>query len=309
MALRDQPYLPLYVQDFLTDEKLAECSASATGVFIRIMCLMHKSESYGRILPRVLLQQNAKQSTEQSTEQTDQQNNCPASIFASKLVRHLPYSFEEIESAIEELLHYGVLTIEGGALSQKRMVRDYELSTKRAESGRRGGEAANRHPGSEDFATAKQVANIAANQVANIEANIPANTPANTEYEYENEIHNEVIDKKGIKRGKKEKKEKEDVAEFVSLTPTEKETLIASYGPEDTDEMILILNNYKGSTGKKYASDYLAIKSWVVDRLEEKKKFQTTNRQQLLQGSSRTATQPQSKISRIMNSVNQSING
>ena len=43
MALRDQPYLPLYVQDFLTDEKLAECSAMATGVYIRLMCIMHKS--------------------------------------------------------------------------------------------------------------------------------------------------------------------------------------------------------------------------------------------------------------------------
>ena len=50
MALRDQPYLPLYVQDFLTDEKLIECSASATGVYIRVMCIMHKSDPYGMIL-------------------------------------------------------------------------------------------------------------------------------------------------------------------------------------------------------------------------------------------------------------------
>ena len=40
MALRDQPYIPLYVQDFMTDEKLNECSAESTGVYIRIMCLM-----------------------------------------------------------------------------------------------------------------------------------------------------------------------------------------------------------------------------------------------------------------------------
>lgn len=32
MALRDQPYLPLYVQDFLTDEKLRECSYEAEFV-------------------------------------------------------------------------------------------------------------------------------------------------------------------------------------------------------------------------------------------------------------------------------------
>ena len=39
MALRDQPYLPLYVLDFLVDEKLAYCSAESTGVYIRLMCM------------------------------------------------------------------------------------------------------------------------------------------------------------------------------------------------------------------------------------------------------------------------------
>lgn len=49
MALRDQPYLPLYVNDFLSDEKLNNCSAESTGVYIRLMCLMHKSNEYGVI--------------------------------------------------------------------------------------------------------------------------------------------------------------------------------------------------------------------------------------------------------------------
>lgn len=40
MALRDQPYLPLYVLDFLVDEKLAYCSAESTGVYIRLMCIL-----------------------------------------------------------------------------------------------------------------------------------------------------------------------------------------------------------------------------------------------------------------------------
>jgi len=51
MALRDQPYLPLYVQDIMTDEKLNECSAASHGIYIKgIMCLMHKSETYGKIM-------------------------------------------------------------------------------------------------------------------------------------------------------------------------------------------------------------------------------------------------------------------
>ena len=75
MALRDQPYLPLYIQDFLTDEKLSECSASATGVYIRIMCLMHKSEHYGKIL----LKQKHKQTGKQIED------------FASFFAKVLPY--------------------------------------------------------------------------------------------------------------------------------------------------------------------------------------------------------------------------
>ncbi len=58
MALRNQPYFPLYVQDFLTDEKLAECSAESTGVYIRLMCILHKSEEYGCILLKTKRQAN-----------------------------------------------------------------------------------------------------------------------------------------------------------------------------------------------------------------------------------------------------------
>jgi hypothetical protein len=61
MALRDQPYIPLYIQDFLTDEKLIECSAQATGVYVRLMCIMHKSEDYGKILLRQKDKQKPKQ--------------------------------------------------------------------------------------------------------------------------------------------------------------------------------------------------------------------------------------------------------
>lgn len=60
-------------------------------------------------------------------------------------------------------------------------------------------------------------------------------------------------------------------AEFVSMTNAEYKALIDSYGEADTKSMIEILDNYKGSKGKKYKSDYRAIKSWVVNALEEEK--------------------------------------
>lgn len=123
MALRDQPYIPLYVQDFMTDEKLIECSASATGVYIRLMCLMHKSEEYGTIL----LKQKYKQSNKQSLN------------FASQLAKSFPYNLSEIESAIDELLSEKVLEIIEDYLVQRRMVKDNEISIKRSISGSKGG--------------------------------------------------------------------------------------------------------------------------------------------------------------------------
>lgn len=137
MALRDQPYLPLYVQDFLTDEKLMECGASATGVYIRLICVMHKSEEYGT----VLLKQKDKQTVKQEKN------------FALKLARYMPYSVDEIAAGIFELVSEGVLIMEGDKLMQKRMVRDNVISNIRADAGKKGGIK------TQSFAKAKSEAN------------------------------------------------------------------------------------------------------------------------------------------------------
>lgn len=72
-------------------------------------------------------------------------------------------------------------------------------------------------------------------------------------------------DNKGGVGGKKK------YAEFVMMTEKEGEKLRAEFGEEGSARLVEILNNYKGSSGKKYKSDYLAIKNWVVDRyLNEK---------------------------------------
>ena len=142
------PYLPLYVQDFLTDEKLIECSAEATGVYIRLLCIMHKSQEYGKILLR------------QKDRQTDQQ----IFNFAAKIAKSMPYEVSVISRSLEELVNEGVLTIEGNVLYQKRMVKDGELSDKRALSGRKGAESTNgRSQRGTQFAAAKPSAKLSAN--------------------------------------------------------------------------------------------------------------------------------------------------
>jgi len=77
------------------------------------------------------------------------------------------------------------------------------------------------------------------------------------------------------------KPEKIKFADFVSLTNAEYEALVAKLGEEGTKRCIEILDNYKGSTGKKYKSDYRTILNWVVQRYEEelqKSKGKTGNK-------------------------------
>ena len=182
MALRNQPYLPLYINDFLTDEKLIECSASATGIYIRLMCLMHKSEEYGKIL----------------LKQKDKQNVKHLLNVASKLARQMPYSEKVILEGLTELIDEGVLHIEGDVLFQKRMVHDNSVSIQRSISGKKGGE----------FAQAKIKANAKKFALAKIKANT----------ENENEYINENIN--GITKGgvggflEREKKFIEEVKSF-----------------------------------------------------------------------------------------------
>lgn len=61
-------------------------------------------------------------------------------------------------------------------------------------------------------------------------------------------------------------------AEFVSMTADEHQKLVDEFGETDAASLIQILDNYKGSSGKKYKSDYRAIRSWCVERLEEQKR-------------------------------------
>lgn len=124
MSLQNSPYLPLYVKDFMADEKLAECSASANGVYIRLMCMLHKSDSYGKIILKEKYKTNS--------------NACMN--FASMLARHMPYTVEDIHDGLTELLDNEVVYIEGDYLYQSRMVKDGEISEKRAAAGKKGGE-------------------------------------------------------------------------------------------------------------------------------------------------------------------------
>lgn len=102
----------------------------------------------------------------------------------------------------------------------------------------------------------------------------------NTSNTYEEHMENEnvninknkILNKDNRKRGSKGKKEEEKIhfAEFVSMTNAEYERLVSTYGKDFANQCIEKLDNYKGSSGKTYKSDYRAIKSWVVEDIKKK---------------------------------------
>lgn len=80
-----------------------------------------------------------------------------------------------------------------------------------------------------------------------------------------------ALNKQKQNKTKPKPSSKIDYAEFVSMSESEHQQLVDEHGEEDTRRMVEILNNYKGSNGKTYKSDYRAILSWVVNRLGEEK--------------------------------------
>ncbi len=164
MSRKDKPYLPLYVQDFLTDEKLMECSAESTGVYIRIMCVLHKSQPYGKLL----------------LKQKDKQSESKIKNFAIRFAKHFPYTLDVILSSLVELVEEGCLEIDGDCIFQKRMVNDSGLSDLRSKSGSLGGRKAK----DDDFALAKEQAKGNLFAIAKVKAN------ADIDIDIENGIDN-----------------------------------------------------------------------------------------------------------------------
>lgn len=234
MALRDQPYLPLYVQDLLTDEKLIECSAEAHGVYLRLLCLLHKADPYGTILLKQKYKQNASKS-----EANTQANFKLCFNFASQFEKSMPFSVDVIARGLSELLAEDVIQIDGDVLSQKRMVRDAELSEKRANAGKKGG-------------SAKPSKNLLEqNTKQNVKQNASKST-SKSEANSENEIENENINETENNNKVSEKK----VAKKKAKTPKEDVFLEFAKDDEKLLSKLRDFEDHRRQLGKAYKTPY-----------------------------------------------------
>jgi hypothetical protein len=256
MALRDQPYFPLYVNDYLTDEKLSCCSLASQGVYIRLLCLFHKSDNYGGIL----------------FKQTFKQNLSTREFFAFILSKQSGIQNESMVEAIDELLFYEVIhigDIDGVPfLYQKRMVKDYDISFKRSECAKKGGGNPNLKK--------KKDKNL-----------FKQNSKQNTENEYEYEYENESViinKKKGVENLKNDEMFENQITiltfdEFWTIYDKkvgEKEKLRKKFDKLSEEERSLIcqqLPRYiQAQPDKQYRKNpetYLNNKSWNDEIIEE----------------------------------------
>ncbi len=110
------PAFQFYVNDWLSDPELRSCTVSTRGVFIDLMCLMHKSEVYGKLLINGIK---------------------PEDKQVRLLLRIHPKTYQR---AVNELLSYGVLkTDPQGVYCNSRMIKDKALSDIARENGKKGG--------------------------------------------------------------------------------------------------------------------------------------------------------------------------
>lgn len=246
MALRDQPYLPLYVKDFISDEKLRLCSPATVGVYIMLMCVLHRSETYGALSLQDICYN--KTDNKNITEKESCYNFVMRTLsqFAIFLERQLPFKREDIEAALKELHYFGVIKLDGETLYQPRMVRDGEKSDKKGKAGRLGMRSRWSCYNKTDNKTNNTCYNKTDNKVDNKSDNKNI-----TDTENANEYN--IIDKKGVKGEKKE------AAKFVPPTVEE----VAAYCKErgNNIDAQLFVDHYEAN-GWVQGSSRKQIKDW-----------------------------------------------
>ena len=127
MATRKQPYFPFYYKDYEACDRLKECCAATHGVYVWIMFLMHKQDTYGKLKIK---------------DEYREKNMVEA--FTNQLRTQLPNKIQksEIFCAINELILEKICEIKGDFFIQKRMMRDGKTSKHRAIAGKKGGKFA-----------------------------------------------------------------------------------------------------------------------------------------------------------------------
>lgn len=242
--------MPIDTRVWLTDPRINAISMQAKGVWVTMLCFMWESSKRGMLVHT---------------------NEVP--LKKSEIMAMLGINDDE---PLQELMNCGLLSLNRqGIYYSAEMVRQADISEKRRNAGKKGGD------------TMKQ--KLEDKSVPLEKSDVPPQPPIEpppSKTEEEPLLFNGIDDDpqppaqltaKQIQQI--EKKKKYHYAECVTLTREEYAKLCEEYTEDGAKRMIELLDNYKGSVGKRYKSDYRAILNWVVDRYNEENQRYGNQRQ------------------------------
>lgn len=225
--------MPFDTENWLNHPGLKSLSPEIRGLWVDMLCYMWESAERG-----VMVKPNLEIYTRE------------------EIKRLIGVDSTGSDAWLDRLVMLGVCAVRSdGAFYSRQMVRDEEIRAKRREAGKKGGDVTKAKVFTTPVITAPpQTDPIRPEQVEDPqEKPTPESPPPLTQEQ----------------KAKAEKAKKYKYAEFVTLTRDEYAKLCELHGEEAAKRMIEILDNYKGSKGKKYKSDYRTILNWVVDRYNE----------------------------------------
>lgn len=251
---RKYSLMPFDTRAWLSDPRINTLSLMAKGVWVTLLCYMWDSSQRGMLV---------------------KPNNAPYSL--NELVVLLGLTDDE---SLQELIDCGVLPLNHkGVYYSADMVKQADISEKRRNAGKKGGDAMKQRLTETDKApfTEKE------NDVVPPTPKEPPPKPKQQEPPllFSNDTESDDVPPPLTEKQKQqiEKKRKYHYAEYVTLTRDEYAKLCADHTEDGAKRMIEILDNYKGSKGKRYKSDYRTILNWVVDRYNEEYLRNGTQRQ------------------------------
>ncbi len=110
------PWFKFFPADWVGDERLALCTYAERGLLVELLCIMHRSTRYGRLLVN---------------------GTKPSDAELTRLTRG--NSVTETRRLLAKLLAKGVLSSDHGIVFSRRMVRYHERAKKGRENGKLGG--------------------------------------------------------------------------------------------------------------------------------------------------------------------------
>ena len=212
-------YLKDDVEKMISDNRIKRCSLQELGMLTWLRWLMHTSDDYGCI--------------KVSAAEVSERGSVEEAVIAGLQIL-TSFKRGEISRAVYGLIEKGIVGIQGRALVSYQMLRDYELSVKRAEAGLKGAKS--------------------------------RKTDSNKSEEIK-PLQRDLFGQEDIPQ--KPSKHIYGECKNVRLTDKEYKKLSESYGEDGVKEIIRILDNYKEAKGVSYKSDYRAILNWVADRYKE----------------------------------------